>query len=92
MIRVMDEAMDIGGRSVALFLEEGIAPPPEGCRLRDARGKVHTVVRVQEQDGIWVLLVEGGDLAYFERLFRDVKVDATLFTFSPEEVPPCPSR
>ncbi len=85
MIRVMDEAMDIGGRSVALFLDEGIAPPPEGSRLRDARGNVHTVVRVQEQDGIWVLLVEGGDLAYFERLFRDVRVDATAFGVEEEQ-------
>lgn len=79
MIRVMDEAMDIGGRGVALLLEEGAAPPTVGSRLRDARGMVHTVLRVQEQEGIWMVLVEGGDLAYFERLFRDVRVDALSF-------------
>lgn len=79
MIRVMDEAMDIAGRGVALLLEEGVAPPPAGSRLRDARGMVHTVVSIQEQEGIWVMLVQGGSLAYFERLFRDVRVDALAF-------------
>ena len=82
MIRVMDEAMDIGGRGVALLLEAGITPPPAGSRLTDVRGNVHTVLSVQEQDGVWIILVEGGDLAYFERLFRDVRVDALAFEVS----------
>ncbi|NLV57801.1 MAG: hypothetical protein GXY67_03440 [Clostridiales bacterium] len=84
MIRVMDEAMDIGGRGVALILEADANPPPEGSRIQDARGNVHTVLQVWEQDGVQVMLVEGGDLAYFERLFRDVRVDATAFALAEE--------
>ncbi len=79
MLRVMDEVIDLGNRGIALFLEIGVDLPAEGCKLRDARGKEHTVTRVGEQDGLALLFLEGGDLAYFERLFRDVRVDATAF-------------
>ncbi len=79
MIRVLDEAVDIVGWGVALILEEGQDPPPEGSVLVDARGNRHTLCDRQEQDGLLLLLLEGGDAAYFQRLFRDVLVDATAF-------------
>ena len=56
-----------------------------GCRIRDIRGAVHTVQSVSEQEGLTVLYLRDGDAAYFERLFRDIFVDATLFTLLPEE-------
>ena len=76
---MMDEAMEIKGTGVLLLLEEGSKVPRPGCRLKDVKGQEHIISRVTPQDGMVMLLVEGGDIAYFDRLFRDVRVDATLF-------------
>lgn len=43
---------------------------------------------VTMQDGLCMLHLPQGEAAYFERLFRDVRVDATLFTLV--EDAPCP--
>jgi len=43
---------------------------------------------VSVQDGLCTLHLPQGEAAYFERLFRDVRVDATLFTLV--EDAPCP--
>jgi len=79
--RVMDEAADFAGRGLALLVNEGDgAAFADGCRIRDIRGRVHVVDRVTRQEDLTCLFIRGGDEAYFGRLFRDVFVDATLFT------------
>ena len=79
MIRLLDEVLTLGDRGIAL-LTSGAQPLPQAAfRLRDARGNEHTVSRVESQEEWFSLFVEKGDAAYFERLFRDVQVDATAF-------------
>ena len=79
--RVMDEAVVLEDRGLALFINEGDeAAFRDGCRIRDVRGAVHVVDQVTTQDGITCLFIRNGDATYFGRLFRDVLVDATLFT------------
>ena len=56
--------------------------------LGPARGHEHAVSAVSVQDGLCTLHLPQGEAAYFERLFRDVRVDATLFTLV--EDAPCP--
>ena len=89
-LRLLDEVMDLGPRGAALFClaEEGAAALAPGARLTDVRGNVHTVEAVTRQDGLATLYLPAGDAAYFGRLFRDVRIDATLFTL--EEDPQCP--
>jgi hypothetical protein len=43
-------------------------------------GRVHVVERATEQEGVTCLFMRNADEAYFERLFRNMFVDATLFT------------
>lgn len=86
-MRVMDEVIRLNNRGVALLAVEWEREPFEGMRLRDARGQTHTVGRVSNQDGLYTLYLPEGDGDYFERLFRDVRVDATLL----EEEQSCPS-
>lgn len=76
-MRLLDEVIDLGLAGVALLCMEG--EPREGMRLRDARGKIHQVASVSESDGLYTLHLPEGDADYFGRLFRDVRVDATLF-------------
>jgi len=76
-MRVMDEVIELGGLGIALLCVEG--NPRSGMRIRDARGNVHTVADVAEQDGLRTLYLPEGDADYFGRLFRDVRIDATLF-------------
>jgi len=80
-LRLLDEVMDLGDRGIALlWLEaEGEARPHDGMRIRDARGNVHEVASVSMQDQVMTLHLPKGDADYFGRLFRDVRVDATLF-------------
>lgn len=55
----------------------------------DRRAGARAVVSaVTMQDGPVLLHLPQGEAAYFERLFRDVRVDATLFTLV--EDAPCP--
>lgn len=84
-LRLLDEVMELGDRGIALlWLEcEGEVRPHDGMKLRDARGNVHEVSRVEQQDQVMMLYLPMGDANYFGRLFRDVRIDATLF----EEVP-----
>lgn len=79
MIRTLDESIAAGTHGVLLFLEVGQALPKEGQYLRDALGQSHRVIRVDVQPDIATLLVQGGSGAYFQRLFRNVRVDATAF-------------
>ena len=76
-MRMMDEVIDLEGLGIALLCVAGA--PRNGMRIRDARGNVHTVADVTEQEGMYTLYLPDGDAAYFGRLFRDVRVDATLF-------------
>ena len=81
MLRLLDEAMDLDGRGVALIWLQtpGETVPHEGMKLRDARGNVHAVASVSEHDELTTLYLPEGNADYFGRLFRDIRVDATLF-------------
>ncbi|HPJ02497.1 MAG TPA: hypothetical protein PKU80_06630 [Candidatus Limiplasma sp.] len=85
--RLLDEAIEIEGKGLMLFAmaEDLSIGMSDGCRIRDSRGNVHTVKRVGTQEALVTLYIEGGDLNYFERLFRDIRIDATLFTLLTEE-------
>ena len=85
MIRLMDEVIDAGGLGVLLFMQEEDALPAEGMYLRDVQGQLHRVVKTNRQEDIGTLLVQGGDCAYFERLFRNVRLDATAFEVVAQE-------
>ena len=88
-LRLMDEVMDLGPRGVALLCAaEDAGALRAGGRIVDARGHEHAVSAVTLQDGLCTLHLPQGEAAYFERLFRDVRVDATLFTIV--EDTPCP--
>lgn len=88
-LRLMDEVMDLGPHGVALLCAEEEADGLQsGMRIVDARGHEHKVSAVSIQEGICTLHLPMGEAAYFERLFRDVRVDATLFTIVEET--PCP--
>ena len=79
--RVMDEAAVFEGRGLALLVNEGDGGAfADGCRIRDIRGKVHTVEAVSREEDLTILYLRDGDADYFGRLFRNVLVDATLFT------------
>ena len=79
--RVMDEAAVFEGHGLALLVNEGDCSFfRDGCRIRDIRGTVHVVEHVSNQEELTILYLRGADASYFERLFRDVLVDATLFT------------
>ena len=88
---VLDECMALGGRGVALIsMDEACARLHAGAEITDARGKTHTVAEIGAQEGAFTLYLPGGEAAYFERLLRDVRVDATRFCFAPKEEVPCP--
>ncbi len=78
---VMDEAVAFPGRGLALVVNEGESEAfVDGCRIRDVLGGVHTVEKVSRQEALTLLYLREGDPEYFGRLFRNVRVDATLFT------------
>ena len=81
MLRLLDDVMDLGERGVALlWLEaEGETVPHEGMKLRDARGNMHEVSAVTREQQVYTLYIPGGEAAYFERLFRNIFVDARAF-------------
>lgn len=84
MIRLLDEALAAGERVILLYWGDigdsaADAPLTEGARLRDALGQEHEIIKIAKQEDVTTLLVEGGSLPYFERLFRNVRVDATMF-------------
>ena len=85
--RVIDEPIVFEGRGLALLVNEGDAEAfNDGCLIRDIRGNTHVVVQVTEQEGLTCLYLRDADTAYFERLFRNVLLDATLFTLIEESV------
>jgi hypothetical protein len=78
---VMDEAAVFQGRGLTLLVSEGDGCVfTDGCRIRDIRGAVHVVERVTMQEDLTCLFLRDADAEYFERMFRDVFVDATRFT------------
>ena len=85
--RTLDEVVEIEGKGLMLFAmaEDLQAVPGDGCRIRDSRGNVHTVEKVGTQEALITLYIVGGSLNYFERLFRDIRIDATLFTLLQED-------
>lgn len=88
-LRLLDEVLDLGGRGVMLLsMDEAAASLQPASTLLDARGAAHTLHAVSEQDGVFMLHIPAGEMTYFERLFRDVRIDATLFTV--KEAPACP--
>lgn len=88
-VRLLDDVMDLGDRGAALLCMTEDAPELRaGMRLADARGREHAIAGVTVQDGVCTLHLPHGEAAYFERLFRDVRIDATLFTVV--EDAPCP--
>lgn len=78
-VRLLDEVFSAGEKGVLLLSYQEDAPFAEGARLRDALGAEHEIMMVSRQEDIITLLVKGGDRPYFERLFRNVYVDATAF-------------
>ena len=80
-LRLLDEVLELGERGIALlWMEaEGETVPYAGMKLRDARGNVHAVASVSEHDELTTLYLPEGNADYFGRLFRDIRVDATLF-------------
>lgn len=91
-LRVLDELIAPEGRGVVLLsMDEDNAPLlVAGLELTDALGKAHSLQAVSMEDGVYMLHLPQGEAAYFERLFRNIRVDATLFTFEPGKEPPCP--
>lgn len=81
MLRLLDEVMDLGTRGAALlWLEaEGETVPYAGMKLRDAKGNVHEVSDVSREENVYTLLLPMGEAAYFERLFRNIFLDACVF-------------
>lgn len=80
-LRLLDEVLELGERGIALlWMEAGEdVRPYAGMKLRDARGNVHAVASVSEHDELTTLYLPEGNGDYFGRLFRDIRVDATLF-------------
>lgn len=81
MLRLVDDVMDLGERGIALlWMEaEGETVPYAGMKIRDAKGKVHTVADVACDEGVYTLLIPDGKADYFGRLFRNIFLDACVF-------------
>ena len=75
-IRLWEDIFPVGDKGVLLFTDDAAETLFLGFSMQDARGKIHRVSRVEPQEDWFALFVEKGDRAYFERLFRDVRVDA----------------
>lgn len=80
-LRLLDEVLELGERGIALLWMEANEDvrPYAGMKLRDARGNVHMVASVSDQGELMTLYLPDGSADYFGRLFRDIRVDATLF-------------
>lgn len=91
-LRVLDELFAPEGHGVVLLsMDEDSAPLlTPGLTLIDVLNNVHVLKKISMEDGVYLLHFPEGDAAYFERLFRNVLVDATLMTFEPGEGAPCP--
>lgn len=84
--RMLDEVVEIEGKGLMLFaMAEDVTGLYDGCRIRDSRGNAHTVEKVGMQEMLITLYIAGGNVNYFERLFRDIRIDATLFKLLSED-------
>ena len=84
--RVLDEVVEIEGIGLTLFVaQEGEKPLYDGCLIRDIRGNAYRVDTVSDNEGLTCLLIRGENADYFRRLFRNVLLDATLFTLDEAE-------
>lgn len=86
-LRLLDEVMPLPTGLVLMSMDDtraGDLPvlAARGATLTDALGNPHPVASVDEQEGLYLLLLPEGDAAYWERLFRRVTVDATLVTLT----------
>ncbi len=90
-LRILDEVMPLPGLGLMLMsMDEARAEGlvelvGQGALLEDARGNRHGIAGCQEQEGVYLLHLPDGDADYFERLFRNVLVDATLVRIIPKE-------
>lgn len=93
-LRLLDEVMALPGLGIMLMSmdetrAEGLVNTARhGATLTDALGNQHSIAKVEEQDGLYLLHLPKGDAAYWERLFRKVTVDATLVTIAAGEDEP----
>ena len=86
---VLDEVVEIVGAGLMLFAaEEDCRMLSGGCRIRDSRGNVHIVDSVSCHEGLSSVFIRGDHANYFQRLFRDVFVDGTLFAVDDTESKP----
>jgi hypothetical protein len=86
-LRLLDELMPLPVGVVLMSMDEtraeGLpAAAAAGASLTDALGNTHRVDTIEEQEGLYLLMLPDGDAAYWERLFRKVTVDATLVTLT----------
>lgn len=87
-LHVMDEVFTPGAAGVVLLCmdEQNAAHLRPGMALEDALGNRHIVsAAAYQQEGLYTIHIAGGKPEYFERLFRNVKVDALTMHFDPEE-------
>ena len=91
-LRLLDEVMPLPVGVVLMSMDETRAEAlpaaaAAGATLTDALGNTHRVDAIEEQEGLYLLMLPEADAAYWERLFRKVTVDATLvtLTFTDEE-------
>ena len=84
-IRLLDEVLPLGNHGFLLMTSNLHTLPETRFQMKDARGNTHTVSRVEAQEEWLTLLIENGDASYFERLFRDIRIDATSFEVLPNE-------
>ena len=85
-LRLLDEVMPLPVGVVLMSMDEtraeALPAAAAGATLTDALGNTYRVESVDEQEGLYLLLLPDGDAAYWERLFRKVTVDATLVTLT----------
>lgn len=86
-LRLLDEVMPLPVGVVLMSMDETRAEAlpaaaAAGATLTDALGNTHRVESVDEQEGLYLLMLPETDAAYWERLFRKVTVDATLITLT----------
>ncbi|MDD3335435.1 MAG: hypothetical protein PHI98_07950 [Eubacteriales bacterium] len=86
-LRVLDDLIAPPGKGVVLLSmdSENASLLKPGVTLTDALGKNHLLESVALQDGVYTLHLPKAEPAYFERLFRNVLVDATALRFSTGE-------
>ena len=85
-LRLLDEVMPLPVGVVLMSMDEtraeALPAAATGATLTDALGNTHRVDAIEEQEGLYLLMLPEADAAYWERLFRKVTVDATLATLT----------